>query len=116
MKYQEWRKILLKGIGGTLTYKQHKDMMHDSADWNCCAVGAKLMCDLGVDKLKTANNVAIELINDRVWELGNYGFPYAIGDKNYDKALTILDEIYNTENIYSSEKTKQEFIEAEKNE
>ena len=116
MKYMEWRKILLKGIDGKATYIDQIDMCFHSKDWNCCAVGAKLMCDLKVNEIKTVDrgDMIHSIINKEIYNLGNREFPLAIRDEKYEEALKILDKIYKTENIYRSEKAKQNLIKAEK--
>lgn len=117
MKYQEWKDILQKGIDGKLSDGDLVVMNSQSCDWNCCAVGAKIMCDMKVDEISTANGKihANTLLNSDAWKLGNFDFPTAISGGNYETALAVLEEIYAMENIYISDEQRDEFIELELN-
>lgn len=116
MKYQEWKDILQKGIDGDLSKHEIDTIRNQHTDWNCCAVGAKIMCDMKVDHLLTVNESLHGengLINLEVWTLGNNDFPNAINHKNYTKALEVLEEIYAMKDIYKSDEQRDAFIEKE---
>lgn len=118
MKYQEWRDILQK------VNKTEDDLLvmeSDSLLWSTCAVGAKFMCDLQKEGL-LPNNVELDstvisvmrmenhIVNDHIFTLGHDQFLSAIFNKRWDDALSILDEIYNTENIYADKDSKKQLL------
>ena len=98
MMYKEWHNILSNAINGDVSNYDMSKMIDDSYDWKTCAVGAKLMCDLNRNILRSTHK---NLLTEKIVTAGNV-FTIFIYNRRFSSALQILEEIYHTENIYKS--------------
>ena len=112
MNHEQWVKILNESINEPPNDRQREHMVCHADNWMTCAVGAKLMCDLNLDTLKTLSGVDTYVnsnIDKNILDMGQLFFPKRVRNQDYKGALEILETIYNTKNIHKSWLTKVKF-------
>ncbi len=112
MKYDEWVKTLEDATKNEPNEYEHMRMRRQATRWTSCAVGAKLMCDLKLDKLEDENQIQSYIVDNlpsHIQNLGSDTFPMQIRCGLYSKALDTLHEIYNTKDIHKSWLKKVKF-------
>lgn len=108
MNYQQWVIVLDQAIKKYPTFNQRTKIQEQADSWRTCAIGAKIMCDLGIkNKSEIPKKISRAFDSDNILRkasIQGQKFPSLIRFGHYAQARKLLDKIYESKSVLTKRK------------